>query len=1315
MIDSTDYYRRIAKNYLPLLDSSAHSTILSTTSRTVLTQTFTNPSATDRIKQCIYTFPLYDGVSVVSFTCRIGKKVLTGIVKEKYKAKKIYDDAVAKGQTAGLLEQAPEASDVFSTKLGNIPAGQSIIVEITYIGELKHTETEGIRFTIPTSIAPRYGSGPAATSTLQTNTNQGIKITVDVNMPEGSFIKGVQSPSHPIAVSMGTISTATNADPTMSKASATLSLGTSALEKDFVLIVSSKDVGIPKALLETHPTIPNHRALMATLVPKFSLPPSRPEIVFVADQSGSMAGKPNSMLIQAMNILLKSIPLGVKFNICPFGSTSKFLWPKSQPYTAEALDQATRYVNAFQANMGGTETYGAIKKTIDRRFSDLPLEIIILTDGDIWHQEQLFKYLNEQVEETNGNIRVFPLGIGSGVSHSLIEGMARAGNGFASAVQDGERLDAPVVRMLRGALSPHITDYTLEVKYERQDDDFEVIEKVTEGMRVLLSEVVEPEIPKATISLFDTAVDPEKDAIKTNDDPHSHLPDIPIPHLHQAPHKIPSLFAFSRTSVYLLLSPETIQRNPTSVILRATSEHGPLALEIPIEVLSEPGTTIHQLAAKKAVQDLEEGRGWIYDAKDQNDKLIKERYPSCFQELIEKEAVRLGEKFQIAGKWTSFVAVVANDKEIAAKAKKVEKAAEEGEMEDEEGSTLKRRRGEKNQFIDIEAEVDENEEDSDDCKLIPVVSIDGTSSNTLSDAEAAQRYVPTFSINSEANHPRMRRAPTAARLSSTLQPFVRKPLASKACRRSAPSTNTQRVKTPKARSKKPSSERSYIPTTRTLPGTSSRSLRSSVVPDSVGSIAKRARNSFSQEVGVTHAFGGWSPSFDQSDPMIEAFSLEPCSPGYSPTSPNFSPASPGAEVPDIGLDSPDHSPVSPSYSPIPSPSYSPVSAEVGEQSGALQYSLAQALKSANRKAPEENGEFDFWDEDSASNEDEQEDENMTDLNSTASNAPPPTASIVAHTSFESSGSKKAKGSFTGKALKRSRVAVTSEEEIDHVLARGYQHEGLAQSSNDLAESAKAFRAQATHARSSNPFGGAVAGMASLFGSSKSRAAPPAPAARSASGGRGGVVAASRSMRSSNATLDSSAPMQHQRAPQAPGASYASEYASASAPIMPKGAIPSGPLSFSSRSVSRSQQQGSSRDSYTAPPPPPPPAPKTQAEKLLALISLQDFSGSWVSATDPTKDLQKISALLGFEVPPPPSAASMKAAGWTSSDAQKAWITMLVIKVLEDKMPEEEGTWGLVVEKARGWLGGLKWTDARKDLGELEVKAGEVVNKGWVGV
>ena len=306
------------------------------------------------------------------------------------------------------------------------------------------------------------------------------------------------------------------------------------------------------------------------------------------------------------------------------------------------------HLNSFDANMGGTETYSAIKATIDRRFTDIPLDVIVLTDGDIWDQESLFAYINDQVKSSKGNIRVFTLGIGNGVSSALIEGLARAGNGFAQSVQNGERLDSSVVRMLRGSLSPHVSKYSLEVKYEPEYDDFELIEKVTDGMNLLFN--VEAAAAKpASVSLYDSSVDEKQLDTEMKGAP-VNLPNVPYPKLLQAPHNIPSLFAFSRTTVYLLMSPETSQKNPKSVVLRGTTTEGTeLAIEIPVEVLSTPAKTIHQLAAKKAVQDLEEGRGWLYDAKDEAaGTLIKDKFPSAFSDLVKKEAVRLGEKFQVS-------------------------------------------------------------------------------------------------------------------------------------------------------------------------------------------------------------------------------------------------------------------------------------------------------------------------------------------------------------------------------------------------------------------------------------------------------------------------------------------------------------------------------------------------------------------------------------------------------------------------------------------------------------------------------------------
>ncbi|KAK0716841.1 von Willebrand factor type A domain-containing protein [Lasiosphaeria miniovina] len=513
-------------------------------------------------------------------------------------------------------------------------------------------------------------------------------------MPDSSNIKSIQSPSHPISVTIGNTSTgaAQGAAMSLQKASASLSLGTVELDKDFVLQIVATNTANPVAVLETHPTIPNQRALMATLVPKFNLPASRPEIVFLCDRSGSMGdGKRIPNLQAALRVFLKSLPLGVKFNICSFGSRHEFLFKKgSRSYDASSLDEAIRHVDRFAADFGGTEMYRPMEDIFKKRYADMELELFLLTDGEIWDQASLYEMMNKYISASKGAIRVFPLGIGSAVSHSLIEGVARAGNGFAQTVGDNEKMNNKVVRMLKASLTPHVKDYVLEVKYGREpartaeddsDDDFEIIEKVMDALAIDVPESqpggAEPQaraVPNKPISLFDTSADVDAEMTDASlgssaSGKYSHVPPVSEPKFLQAPFNIPPLFPFSRTSVYLLLSPETTQRTPKSVILRGTSIHGPLELEIPVTVLAEKGQTIHQLAAKKAVLELEEGRGWIYQAKDAkgpNGKLLKDKFLGRFSDMVEREAVRLGVAFQVGGKWCSFVAVEnGNERESA--------------------------------------------------------------------------------------------------------------------------------------------------------------------------------------------------------------------------------------------------------------------------------------------------------------------------------------------------------------------------------------------------------------------------------------------------------------------------------------------------------------------------------------------------------------------------------------------------------------------------------------------------------------------------
>jgi hypothetical protein len=118
-------------------------------------------TSSDSLDEIRYAFPLFDGVSVVNFFCQIGERTIYGLVKEKGEARKTYEEAKERGENAALREQLPDAADVFTTTISNIPRGSSVHITIKYVQELKHdAEVDGVRITIPTSISPRYGAYP---------------------------------------------------------------------------------------------------------------------------------------------------------------------------------------------------------------------------------------------------------------------------------------------------------------------------------------------------------------------------------------------------------------------------------------------------------------------------------------------------------------------------------------------------------------------------------------------------------------------------------------------------------------------------------------------------------------------------------------------------------------------------------------------------------------------------------------------------------------------------------------------------------------------------------------------------------------------------------------------------------------------------------------------------------------------------------------------------------------------------------------------------------------------------------------------------
>ncbi|RDI86097.1 hypothetical protein Vi05172_g3676 [Venturia inaequalis] len=151
--------------------------------------------------------------------------------------------------------------------------------------------------------------------------------------------------------------------------------------------------------------------------------------------------------------------------------------------------------------------------------------------------------------------------------------------------------------MLKGAPSFHVKDYPLEIEYGgTANDDLVIIETVTDSFKadLIISDAKGLTIDEKagkSISLFDTSVNAGAGvtpmSVDDEDDQsrYAHPPLIENLKFLQVPHVIPPLFSFSRPSIYPLVFLETTQKAPASLILKATSAHGLLELEVPIDVL----------------------------------------------------------------------------------------------------------------------------------------------------------------------------------------------------------------------------------------------------------------------------------------------------------------------------------------------------------------------------------------------------------------------------------------------------------------------------------------------------------------------------------------------------------------------------------------------------------------------------------------------------------------------------------------------------------------------------------------------------------
>jgi hypothetical protein len=258
-----------------------------------------------------YIFPLDEKAAVCGFEAELPHKLLIGEVREKQEARAEYNAAIARGETAALLEQ--DKPDVFKQKIGNIPPHSRVNIRITYVTDLKVEADGSIRFFLPTAVAPRYTLERACRSPTFPSSGRGTAASAGASgtattsvwrykpydelpfygyrwVPEPSWRGRSRARSRSRSRSRPPPTSTSPRVPharrqvgvprpaNKKQATASLWYDTAPLGKDFVLRVHQHAAHEPRVTVEVAPD--GSAAAMLTLVPDFDIEPVPTELQF---------------------------------------------------------------------------------------------------------------------------------------------------------------------------------------------------------------------------------------------------------------------------------------------------------------------------------------------------------------------------------------------------------------------------------------------------------------------------------------------------------------------------------------------------------------------------------------------------------------------------------------------------------------------------------------------------------------------------------------------------------------------------------------------------------------------------------------------------------------------------------------------------------------------------------------------------------------------------------------------------------------------------------------------------------------------------
>jgi len=440
-------------NVLPVKSINIDTVIKGQVATTHVTQIFRND--TNFTLEGTYFFPISETAAIVEFSIWENGKKLTGEVRSREEARKIYDEIVRRQRDPGLLEYA--GKDLFQASIFPIPPNSDKKLELVYSEVLK-ADSGTVNYKYPLGTGHNlWRRNPRMIDSEMTRrvANQQFgtvsgKIEIIGNGP----LRNIYSPTHELDLKM------------KSESNAVISFETTSNDSDLQLYYGVSDADFGMSLL-TYREAGKDGYFLMMLSPRDGLAEKEllnKDIVFVLDTSGSMAdaGKMDKAR-SALLFGIRTLRSGDRFNVINFSGEEHLMEPKLIAANAAGIKRGEEFVNGLRPS-GGTNINDSLVASIKQfENNERAKMLVFMTDGlPTVGEQNVDKIVSNLKTVKKLDVRIFPFGFGYDVNTNLLDRLGVENSGISDYIQPKEDLEIKVSNFFARVSSPVLSDIDID-------------------------------------------------------------------------------------------------------------------------------------------------------------------------------------------------------------------------------------------------------------------------------------------------------------------------------------------------------------------------------------------------------------------------------------------------------------------------------------------------------------------------------------------------------------------------------------------------------------------------------------------------------------------------------------------------------------------------------------------------------------------------------------------------------------------------------------------------------------------------------------